>query len=113
MPLPPDLHVHSEWSYDAPRGSMERSCARALEIGLPAIAFTDHADFVTIHKDQHCVDLGAYLAAIEHCRSKFKNLRILSGVELGDPHWIPRESAVVLGASKLDRVLGSVHCVRI
>jgi len=30
---------------------MERSCERALEPGLPAIAFTDHADFVKVHAD--------------------------------------------------------------
>jgi histidinol-phosphatase (PHP family) len=113
MPLPPDLHVHTEWSYDAPNGSMERSCVRALEIGLPAIAFTEHADFVTVHKGQHCVEIDGYLASIEHCRSKFKDLRILTGVELGEPHWFPRETAAVLAAAEMDRVLGSVHCVRI
>ena len=43
--LPPDGHVHSEWSWDAAGGSMERSCARAVELGLPSIAFTEHADF--------------------------------------------------------------------
>jgi histidinol-phosphatase (PHP family) len=37
--LPADSHVHTEWSWDAPDGSMERTCARAVEIGLPAIAF--------------------------------------------------------------------------
>jgi histidinol-phosphatase (PHP family) len=92
---------------------MDRSCARALEIGLPAIAFTEHADFVTVHKDQHCVEIDGYLAAIEHCRTKFKDLRILTGVELGEPHWFPKETAAVLAAAELDRVLGSVHCVRL
>jgi histidinol-phosphatase (PHP family) len=109
----PDLHVHTEWSYDAPRGSMERSCARAVEIGLPAIAFTDHADFVTVHQGQHCVEIAGYHKAIERCRAKFKNLRILSGVELGEPHWFPRETTEILAAGKLDRVLGSIHCARV
>ena len=43
--LPPDGHVHTEWSWDAAAGSMERSCARAVDLGLPSIAFTEHADF--------------------------------------------------------------------
>ena len=43
--LPSDSHVHSEWSWDARAvGSMEQSCARAIETGLPAIAFTEHLD---------------------------------------------------------------------
>ena len=109
----PDYHVHTEWSYDAPRGSMEKSCERAIELGLPAIAFTDHADFVKVHPDQYCVDIAGYLEAVERCRGKFKDLRILSGVELGEPHWFPDETRQVLSAGKLDHVLGSVHCVRI
>lgn len=109
----PDYHVHTEWSYDAPRGSMEKSCERALEIGLPAIAFTDHADFVTVNPGQYCVDIEGYLAAVERCRAKYKGLRILSGVELGEPHWFPEDTERILNAGKLDHVLGSVHCVRI
>ncbi len=92
---------------------MERSCLRAIEIGLPAIAFTDHADFVVVQEGQHCVDIEGYLDAVERCRAKFKNLRILSGVELGEPHWFPAETAQILAAGKLDRVIGSVHCVHI
>jgi histidinol-phosphatase (PHP family) len=113
VPLPPDLHVHTEWSYDAPRGDMVRACERALEIGLPAIAFTDHADFVVVHESQHCVDIVGYLEAVERCRARFKNLRILSGVELGEPHWFPSETAEILAAGPLDRVLGSIHCIRL
>jgi hypothetical protein len=42
--VPPDSHVHSEWSWDADVGSMEDSCARAVELGLTSIAFTEHWD---------------------------------------------------------------------
>jgi histidinol-phosphatase (PHP family) len=41
----PDRHVHTEWSWDAARGDMQATCARAVEFGLPAVAFTEHADF--------------------------------------------------------------------
>ena len=43
--LPAGGHVHSEWSWDAYVGSMERTCARAVELGLPAVAFTEPHGF--------------------------------------------------------------------
>ena len=92
---------------------MERSCERALEVGLPAIAFTEHADWALVHKGQHSVDIAGYLDAVERCRAKFKGLRILTGVELGEPHWFPRETAEVLAAGPLDQVHGSIHCIRL
>jgi histidinol-phosphatase (PHP family) len=110
---PIDGHVHTEWSWDAARGSLEGSCRKALELGLPAIAFTDHADFVTIHNGQRRLDVAGYLEAIERCRALFPDLRILSGVELGEPHWFPEEAAEVLAAGGLERILGSVHCIEV
>lgn len=92
---------------------MERSCERALAVGLPAIAFTEHADFALVHEGQHSVDIAGYLDAVEGCRAKFKGLRILTGVELGEPHWFPRETAEVLAAAPLDQVHGSIHCIRL
>jgi hypothetical protein len=104
--LPPDGHVHSEWSWDAAKGSMERTCARAVEIGLPSIAFTEHADFTpwTVLADKvpprlradvspdgvlvpPVLDLEGYLECLHQCRDRFPDLRILSGVELSEPHW--------------------------
>lgn len=111
MPLPPDLHVHTEWSWDAARGSMEKSCVRALEIGLPAIAFTEHADWAIVHEGQHPVDIDGYFDSIERCRRRFPDLRILTGVELGEPHWFPQETAAVLAAGPLEQVLGSIHSI--
>ena len=43
--LPTDNHVHSQFSWDAFLGDMERTCERAVRIGLPSRAFTEHADF--------------------------------------------------------------------
>jgi len=92
---------------------MEATCRRASEFGLPAIAFTEHADFVAVHEGQHELDVHGYLDCVERCRSRFPDLRILSGVELGEPHLYPEKTAAVLAAGPLDRVLGSVHCIRV
>jgi histidinol-phosphatase (PHP family) len=112
---PPDGHVHTEWSWDARHGSMERACARAAALGLPALAFTDHADFtrwVTGPGEPLAVpalDAAGYLAAVQRCRDLFPELRILSGAELGEPHWHRDQVAALLRAGRFDRVLGSVH----
>lgn len=130
MSLPADSHVHSEWSWDAPLGAMAATCARAVEIGLPAIAFTEHLDHTVwvatpevLDMSEHLAslagpdgsiaplpfDAAGYLASIAQCRERFPGLRILSGLEVGEPHWHVEATAKVLAAGPFDRVLGSVH----
>ena len=108
--VPVDGHVHGEFSWDARRGSLEGTCRRAIELGMPGIVFTEHADFVTAFPDQHRLDLVAYAEEVERCRTRFPGLRILLGVELGEAHWFPAEARELLSAAPIERVLGSVHC---
>jgi histidinol-phosphatase (PHP family) len=105
----PDHHVHSEWSWDAHRGSMRESCRRAVELGLPSLAFTEHADWV--RGPAFVVDVTGYLESLERCRSEFPSLRIMSGVELGEPHRFPEPAAALLSTGAFERVLGSVHVI--
>lgn len=133
MLLPSDNHVHSEYSWDALAGSMEKTCARAVEIGLPSIAFTEHADFspwtltrtpelperwapyTVVHSDGRKVltppdiDVTAYLDTLEHCRERFPQLRILSGVELSEAHWFPERTADLVKRGGFQRILASLH----
>src|SRR2546427_11320717 len=90
---------------------MEGSCERAIELGLPAIAFTDHAAFVKVHDDKYCVDIAGYLDSIDRCRAKYPGLRILSGVEIGEPHWFTKETAAILAAGPLAVGLGQAPCI--
>ncbi|WP_426511548.1 histidinol-phosphatase HisJ family protein [Dactylosporangium sp. McL0621] len=132
MSLPADLHTHSEFSWDTRTGDMEGSCARAVELGLPAIAFTEHTDFVswTVEADRvperwtphmadatHLapppLDVDGYLAAIDRCRAKYPGLRIITGVELGEPHWFAGPAAALLARAPFERVIGSLHSVRV
>ena len=133
--LPPDGHVHTEWSWDTAVGSMERSCARAVALGLPSIAFTEHADFTAwvIEPEFRArmqpenaarllpdgrfrpppLDAEAYLACVQRCRELFPGLRILSGTELGEPHWHEERVEGLLSTGTFDRVLGSVHSLEL
>ncbi|HKT56354.1 MAG TPA: PHP domain-containing protein [Microbacterium sp.] len=133
--MPADAHVHSEWSWDAgsdpaSAGTMERICARAVHIGLPAVIFTEHLDFEQEWVVENPADLGTtaqryvdeeghvrlprfdlegYLGAIDRCRHAYPNLRILTGVEFGQPHLWDREAASMLRSGVIERVNGSLH----
>jgi histidinol-phosphatase (PHP family) len=87
---------------------MEATCRRAVELGLPSIAFTEHADWV--RGPEAVFDAVGYFECIERCRVAFPDLRILTGVEMGEPHRYPEEAKALLSAP-FERVLGSVHCV--
>jgi histidinol-phosphatase (PHP family) len=125
--LPPDNHVHSEWSWDTSIGaSMLETCRRAVEIGLPAIAFTEHVDF-TVWGEQDRqppgmpgivarerilpLDVAGYQASLERCRERFPGLRIRSGIEAGEPHHFAGSVAAVLRAGDFERILGSLHSI--
>jgi histidinol-phosphatase (PHP family) len=129
--LPPDNHVHSEFSWDTGvNASMEQTCQRAVEVGLPAVAFTEHVDFTVWGVEDkppaggqaataeiarrlrvQPLDVDGYLASIETCRARFPDLRILSGMEAGEPHHFQGSVAAVLRQGRFDRVLGSLHSI--
>jgi histidinol-phosphatase (PHP family) len=130
---PTDGHVHTQWSWDAPRGSMEATCAQAVDLGLPAVAFTEHVDYTSWVvlpgdlEDEHleafvtpeglltppALDVNGYLECVQRCRERFRELRIMTGVELGEPHWHRELAASLIGIGAFDRVLGSLHCLPI
>jgi hypothetical protein len=106
---------------------MERTCARAVKIGLPVVIFTEHLDFtgwqidaVDVMENQipligptgtlepPPLDVHGYLRCIERCRQQYPELRILTGVEFGQPHRDGAAAAKLLDVSELDRVNGSL-----
>ncbi|WCT02429.1 PHP domain-containing protein [Rhodococcus qingshengii] len=139
MQLPADSHVHSEWSWDTggplshASGRMQQTCARAEAIGLPALVFTEHLDFdarwrttaADLMPHQHhllstdgyvrapILDVGGYLDSIERCRHRFPELRILTGVEFGQPHLHEAQASHLLDLGIIDRVLGSLHTLEV
>jgi histidinol-phosphatase (PHP family) len=128
MTLPADDHTHTQWSWDAVDGSMEGSCARAVELGLPSIAFTEHVDHTRWTVPREVMfpaaernlgddgrfapppfDIEGYLASVERCRERYPSLTILTGAELGEPHLFPEQTRELLASGAFERVLGSLH----
>lgn len=54
-------------------------------------------------------DVDGYLAAIDRCRHEHPELRILTGVEFGQPHLWDDQAASLLRSGVIDRVNGSLH----
>jgi histidinol-phosphatase (PHP family) len=57
------------------------------------------------------LDVTGYLAAIEECRERFPDLRILSGAEIGEAHLFGASAAALVARARFDRVLGSLHAI--
>ena len=122
---PPDNHVHTSGP-GREAGSMEGSWRRAIELGLPSIAFTEHVDHTRWVLPEPAAarggrstgadgrfeppvfDVDGYLECVERCRTR-SPAGILSGVELGEPHWFADETDGLLSTGSFDRVLGSLH----
>ena len=108
---------------------MERTCERAVELGLRSVAFTDHAEFTATTllgdpsrlpgqfrrwvRDGMLVPprmpLEGYLECLERCRNRFPELRILSGVELSEPQWHTGPAASLLRQGQFDVVICGQH----
>jgi histidinol-phosphatase (PHP family) len=111
---------------------MEATCERALAMGLPAVAFTEHLDHTEwmiraedLRQSDHLqkfvtsagsivpgrFDVEGYLESVHTCRERFPSLRIMTGLELGEPHWHGEAVHAVLSSGQFERVLGSLHCL--
>lgn len=104
-----DLHVHSVLSGDA-SSSIQEMCARAVEMGITTLAFTEHLDHNPVDMCYGMFDLNRYMQEIHEARSRFSRLTILTGVEFAEPHLYPSELEGI-SAWELDVVLGAVHWV--
>ena len=125
--LPADSHVHSEWSYDTgQQTTMAAACERAVQAGIPAVAFTEHLDFTDWGPGDAIgatgvkpgwwdairpLDVAGYQASVAKCRERFPELRILTGLEAGEPHLFAASTGAVLATGSFDRVLGSLHAL--
>jgi histidinol-phosphatase (PHP family) len=89
---------------------MATTCAQALQLGLRAVAFTEHADYSALCGGAR-LDVEGYLAGVASCRKRFPRLAIQTGVELGEPHRHRSEVEDILRRGRFDTVLGSVHSV--
>ncbi len=112
-----DNHIHSEHSYDIPKGegsTVREICLSAIEKGVSGVAITDHFDIDGIYDGYFPpLDHEAIYRDVMNAKEEFEGkLTVLHGIELGQPTHMPAESREQLKQYPYDIVLGSVHAVR-
>jgi histidinol-phosphatase (PHP family) len=105
--LTTDLHMHSIYSSDG-HDSPDAMFQRGLDLGLEAMAITEHAEW---HKgDRGFPRVEEYFDAMLACRKKYtQEISVYTGVELGNPHKYAKQADHLLGEFPFDIVIGSVH----
>lgn len=109
-----DSHTHSSCSFDA-ENTVEQMCITAIEKGLYSLAITDHCEVWAI--DDVDPEFGDFKEKIpssfeqcEACKQKYKSkIKLLSGIELGEPLHDLMLSKKALSFGEFDFVLASVH----
>lgn len=106
-----DLHAHSLCSGDA-RSTLREMCARAAQLGIERIAFTEHLDLEPTDPQYGHYDYGWHRREIEGARREFGDrLEVLMGIEIDYQPDYHDGVAQFLTEHDFDLVLGAVHYV--
>jgi len=105
-----DSHAHTSFSFDG-ENTPEEMCLACIKAGISEVAFTDHYEILPVFIDERAVfDVGARLPEMKRLKEKYKDkLKVLSGIELGEPSENTEEAADIIKKGNFDFVLASVH----
>ncbi|MFZ2539925.1 MAG: histidinol-phosphatase HisJ family protein [Oscillospiraceae bacterium] len=105
-----DCHNHTEFSIDAEFTVLEMVNA-AMKMGIEVFAITDHCDVDDFEKNNLAVTVPSSIKATEAARASLP-IKLLTGVELGQPLQNIQKAEYVLNNYDLDYVIGSVHSIK-
>lgn len=113
-----DVHTHSDNSFDA-HSTAEEICISAVNKGLYAVAVTDHCEAPMI-KYGYNEEFGDFNKTVplsftqaKRAKEKFDGkIKVLCGIELGEPMHDTECTKKALSFGKFDFVLASLHNLR-
>jgi len=106
-----DYHLHSERSGDA-SGTIMDTCARAVEVGLTEICFTEHLDFEPTDDCYGAFDYDLYTRQIDEARDAFGGrLVVRRGIEVDYQEKHRSSIEDYLARAEFDYIVGSAHYV--
>ncbi len=104
-----DLHLHTDNSPDGVDPVM-MMCERAAALGLYAVAVTDHCECEVYREQKYDRSIFQSFFETRKAHAVFRGrLKVLIGMELGQPLHDPAAAEEALHSSETDFVLGSVH----
>ena len=108
-----DQHTHSLHSHErACLSYVEEMCRGAMERGMSGIAVTDHYDLGRKPAELVTSYIRSSIEEVQAVREKLGDRFYLAlGIELGEGHQGPEESAAAAALGPFDIVLGSLHNV--
>lgn len=106
-----NCHNHSDYSFDVDNGesTIEKMCEAAINNGIFAFAITDHCEcnLFDEHKCEQQISLS--LEKINFLKTKYENIEIIAGVELGQALQAPEKANFITNINSLDFIIGSLH----
>ncbi len=113
-----DCHLHSINSFDG-QDSVKSLCEEAIKKGINTIAITDHMEAPEISfgaKSQYgdmLRQISKSLSDVMECQQIYKGkIKVLKGMELGEPMHNTKLAKKALAIGKFDFVLASVHNIK-
>lgn len=108
-----DCHVHSRNSFDA-KSAAKQYLRQAASLGLGGFSITDHCEITESGKSEHW-SFRTVRRSVRETKKQQENafgIKVLVGIELGQPLYHPETAEKVLESADFDVVLASVHYLR-
>jgi histidinol-phosphatase (PHP family) len=104
-----DYHTHSAHSTDG-KDEIKDLCVSAVSKGLMEIAISDHFEPTKGNESYPVYKAEKYFEDINKARELCSGkIKIITAVELGQPHHFPEHSLDLINTHKYDYVLASAH----
>lgn len=105
-----DTHIHSIHSFDG-HDSIADIAAAARSAGFSYIAITDHFECGKVDSPDQCEIERIRLSVRNATLENSSELRVLRGLELGQPQCAPEQAAALVNDNDYDYIIGSVHYI--
>jgi histidinol-phosphatase (PHP family) len=110
-----DSHVHSNNSFDG-ESTVREICEAAIQKGISCVTITDHMEAPEIGLGDKSIfgnamkQITQSVADVEELAQEYKGrLKLLKGMELGEPMHKPKYTKMALAITDFDFILASVH----